>query len=134
MAAGSALKKITTRAKAIRRLHGGSWKAAIKKAGAEYRGGKRMGSVRKKRRVKRKRVGSVKSRTTVKRVKRLHAAEGRAIKSLGSVSSHMAMARNQLKEQIGWGEAQRFAANKKSTKRKIGKRIAALKSKYRKLC
>jgi hypothetical protein len=97
-----------------------------------------MGAVRKRRMKKgrkiRRRVGSVKRSSTVKRVKRLHAAEGRAIKSLGSVSSHMAMAKHQLKEQIGWGEAQRFAANKKSTKRKIGKRIAALKSKYRKLC
>lgn len=133
--AGSALKKITTRAKVIRRLHGGSWKAAIKKAGAEYRGGKKVGSTRKKRRVVRKRrVGSVKRSSTVKRVKRLHAAEGRAIKSLGSVSSHMAAAKSQLKEQIGWAEAQRFASQTKRSKRIIGKRIAALKSKYRKLC
>jgi len=71
---------------------------------------------------------------TVRRIKKLHAAEGRAIHSLGSVASHMAHAKAQLKEQIGWAEAQKFAAEKKMTKRKIGKRIAALKSKYRKLC
>jgi hypothetical protein len=134
--AGSALKKITTRAKAIRRLHGGSWKAAIKKAGAEYRGGKKMGSTHRKAK-HHKRMGAVrpsKRKSVIRKVKAYHAAEGRAIKSLGSVSHHMAQAKSQLKEQIGWAEAQKFAASKKSTKRKIGKRIAALKSQYRKFC
>ena len=61
MAAGSALKKITTRAKHIRHLHGGSWKAAIKKAGAEYRAGSlgRVVTMHRKKRAtkKRRRVG-----------------------------------------------------------------------------
>jgi hypothetical protein len=40
--AANALKKITTRAKQIRRAHPGtSWKGAVKKAGAEYRSGKK---------------------------------------------------------------------------------------------
>lgn len=39
------LKKITTRAKQIRRSHPGkSWKAAVKQAGAEYRSGKKIGA------------------------------------------------------------------------------------------
>jgi hypothetical protein len=40
--ASNALKKITTRAKQIRKAHPGtSWKGAVKKAGAEYRAGKK---------------------------------------------------------------------------------------------
>lgn len=123
----SALKKITTRAKAIRRIHGGSWKAAIKKAGAEYRGG-RIGSV------KRKKAAPKKRRAAVRKIKKFHAAEGRAIKSLGSVSSHLSSAKKMLEHEIGKLEVQRYKAKKKSVKRKIGKRIAAKKSKYRKLC
>lgn len=120
------LKQITTKAKKIYK-RGGTWKAAIKKAGAAFRAKKkRAPAKRRKKAVARKRI--------IHRVKKLHSAEGRAIKSLGSVSSHLAAARSQLKEQIGWAEAQKFAANKKSAKRKISKHIARLKTQFRKLC
>ncbi len=45
----SVLKQITTRAKIIRRSQGGSWRSALKKAGAEFRkkGGKSMAGRKK---------------------------------------------------------------------------------------
>ena len=132
MAASAVLRKITTRAKHIRRLHGGSWKAAIKKAGAEYRGGRKMSGTRKRK--TRKRKAKVVRMKTVRRVRRLHAAEGRAIHSLGSVASHTQAAKKLIEHQIGKLETQKYTAKKKSTKRKIQKRISALKTKYRKLC
>jgi hypothetical protein len=63
----SALTKITTRAKQIRRSKKSmTWKAAIKQASREYNGGKKlrgidtaMGRTRAARRKKRRRVGSV---------------------------------------------------------------------------
>jgi hypothetical protein len=128
--AASTLRKITARAKKIYK-RGGTWKGAIKKAGHEYRSGKMGKVVRMKTRRKK---ATVKRKRTVKKIRRLHKAEGRAIRSLGTVSHHIAKAKAQLKEQIGWGEAQKFAATKKTSKRKIGKKIAELKSKYRKLC
>jgi hypothetical protein len=134
----SALTKIVAHAKKLYK-RGGSWKAAIKKSGVAYRAGK-LGRVKGAVPKRRKKLAGTKKRAggsrrkTVKRVKSLHAAEGRAIKSLGSVSSHISMAKKQLKEQIGWAEADRFAATTKTAKRKKGRHIAELKSKYRKLC
>lgn len=151
----SALKQITTRAKQIRRIHGGTWKAAIKKAGAEYRAGRVHG-------VRRKVSGKKKSgrKKAVRRVKRLHAAEGKAIRRLGgtlsasasrgimgvrstalaaaigglSARQHLAHARKKIEHEIGTAEVRKFVAKKKAVKRKIAKRITALKSKFRKLC
>jgi hypothetical protein len=146
--ASTTLKKITARAKHIRRIHGGTWKAAVKKAGAEYRAGK-LGSVKKTARKK-----------IIRRVKKYHAKEGRALRKLSgtlsaggsggvmgvrstfraasigalSPSQHMAHARKKLEHEIGAAESRKFVAKKKSVKRKIAKRISALKSKFRKLC
>jgi hypothetical protein len=140
--ASSALKKITTRAKHIRRIHGGTWKTAIKKAGAEYRAGKIHG-------VKKRIAGKKKSRKKiVRRVKALHAAEGKAIRRLGGVRStfqaaaigglttaqHLAHAKKKIVHDIATAEAHKFTAKTKTAKRKISKRVTALKSKYRKLC
>ncbi len=84
---------------------------------------------------KRRRVGSTKRRrVVVQRVKTLHRAEGRAIRSLGSVTPHLNKAKAVLERKIAHAEIQKFKAKKKMTKRKIGKRIAAFKSQYRKLC
>lgn len=59
MALGSALKKITTRAKQLKKKNPGKkWKTLVKQAGAEYRSGK----LKKKRKVAR--VGKVKSKKT----------------------------------------------------------------------
>jgi|ERR1700730_4861095 len=132
MAASAVLIKITSRAKAIRRIHGGSWKAAIKKAGAEYRGGKKLSGARKRKSPAKRKSPS--RRRAVRRIKTLHAAEGRAIHALGSVSSHVSAAKKLLEHKIGREETAKYKAAKKSTKRKISKRIAKLKSQYRKLC
>lgn len=137
--ASNTLSKITTRAKAIRRIHGGTWKAAVKKAGAEYRAGKISGTKKKK---------SKKRRAIVKTVKRLHRAEGKAIKRLGGVSStfmaaaigrlstsqHIAHAKEKIAAEIGRAEMSKFKAKTKRTKNKISRRIATLKSRFRKLC
>ena len=125
------MKAAARKAKNIRKRHPSmKWNTAMSQAMKSMSGkrkkSRRVGAVKRKRPAARKK--------TVKKIKKLHAAEGRAIHSLGSVSSHIAHAKAQLKEQIGWAEAQKFAAPKKVTKRKIGKRIAAMKSKYRKLC
>jgi hypothetical protein len=99
-----------------------------------------MKSLGSKGKSKRRRVGAVKKRkaprkkSTIKKIKKYHAAEGRAIKSLGSVAFHVSHAKSQLLEQIGWAEAQKYSAKTKTAKRKIGKKLSALKSKFRKLC
>lgn len=75
----NALKHIITTAKKIRAARPGkSWKASVKEAGVLYR------------KKHPHRVGSAKTelkrlRTKVKRVKKAHAAEGRAIRKIGSV-------------------------------------------------
>lgn len=155
--AANALKKITTRAKQIYKS-GGTWKAAIKKAGAEYRSGKVSGTKKKSKR-----------KSLVRRVRRLHRAEGAAIKKLGrakrrrrvggtlsagasggimgvgstfraaaigglSTSQHIAHAKEKIAGEIGRAEMSKFKAKTKRMKRKIAKRISALKSRFRKLC
>lgn len=144
----SALTKITTRAKQIRRIHGGTWKAAVKKASAEYRAGKVHG-VRKKVSGKKK---SSRKRTTRRKTARrrrvggtLSAGASRGIMGVRSTAmaaaigglsaaSHLAHARKKIEHEIGAAEVRKFVAKKKSAKRKIAKRITALKSKFRKLC
>jgi hypothetical protein len=128
----SALKQIVTRAKQIYKK-GGTWKGAIKKAGAEYRGKRRKSPAKKRK------VGSAPKKKSarkkiVRRVKALHKAEGRAIKSLGSVSSHLTSAKRLITNKIGEEETKKFKAKKEGAKKKIAKRIAELKSRYRKIC
>jgi hypothetical protein len=138
--ASSALKWITTRAKQIYKK-GGTWKTAIKKAGAEYRSGKKVSGTKKKRK-------PAKRRAAVRRVKKLHRAEGKAIKQLRGVRSTFAAAalgrvttsqlissaKEKIGMEIGRAEVSKFRAAKKSAKKKIAKRIAALKTRFRKLC
>lgn len=130
MAGSAALKKINIKAKKIYK-RGGSWKSAIKKAGAEYRSGKLGKVVHMKTRRKR---ATAKRKRVIKKIHRLHKAEGKAIQSLGSVSHHIGRAKQQLIDQIARAEAKKFAAAKKTTKRKIQKRITHMKARYRKLC
>jgi len=125
------MKAAATKARKIRKAHPSmKWNTAMSQA-MKSLGGKRKTK-------KRRKVGAVKKKSSrkkaVKAVKKYHAAEGRAIKSLGSVSYHVSHAKSQLLEQIGWGEAQKYSAKTKRAKRKIGKKLAALKSKFRKLC
>jgi hypothetical protein len=157
MAAGSALKKINARVKHLAKLHPGKKRVTLQKqAGAEYRAGK-LGGVKKSR------------KKTVRRIKALHAAEGRAIRKLRGVkrrrrlsgtlsagassgimgvrstfqaaaigglstAQHLAHAKKKIEQEIGAAEVRKFVAKKKTVKRKISKRIAELKSRFRKLC
>jgi hypothetical protein len=128
--AHSHLKAITAKAKKIRSAHPAmKWTSAIKEAAR---------LLKKKSSPRKKRVGSVRKgparKKIVRRVKRLHKAEGRAIKSLGSVASHVSHAKKIIEHEIGKLETQKFKATKKLTKRKIAKRIALKKSQFRKLC
>lgn len=130
MSGSATLKKITAQAKRIYK-RGGTWKGAIEKAGAEYRAGKlgkvvHMKTKRKRATAKRKRV--------IKKIHTLHKKEGKAIRALGSVSHHISHAKHLLAEQIGWAELHKFQAKTKRAKKKVGKKIADLKSRYRKLC
>jgi len=127
--AHSHLRAITTKAKKIRKAHPNmKWTSAIKEASRLLKKApkkRRVGSVKKK---------SAKRTSTIKRVKRLHKAEGNAIRSLGSVASHVSSAKRIIENEIGKLETQKFKAVKKSVKKKISKRIAAKKSQFRKLC
>jgi hypothetical protein len=141
----SALKWITTEAKKIRKKYPNrfdTWREYVAQASAIYsskHGGKSpVGHKHKKSKIMGRkktirRKTSKRRKAIVRRVKRLHSAEGRAIRSLGSVSHHLSAARNQLKKKIGDAEARRFTAGKVSVKRKISKRIAKMKKQYRKL-
>ena len=142
MASGSStLKKITTRAKHIRRTHGGTWKAAVKKAGAEYRSGKIHGAKKTARKktarrapAKRRRISGTLSAggsSGIQGVKTTFLAA--AIGGL-TTAQHIAHAKKRIVNEIAAAEAHKFQAKTKTAKRKIQKRVTALKSRYRKLC
>ena len=142
--ASGALKKITTRAKQIYKK-GGTWKGAIKKAGAEYRSGKK--SKPKRRRVSGTlsqgarpasyAVGKVKKKHTRRRIAGTLSDGARPSSyAVGGLSAahHIGKAKQKIGHEIANAELKKFQAKKKSLKNKIGKRITALKSRYRKLC
>lgn len=142
MAAG-ALKKITTRAKAIYKK-GGTWKGAIKKAGVEYRGGKlgKVGSAKKKRvgAVKKKRVGAVKKKRVrsvrglpVRRVVGATSKGARKSRAVGSVASHKAAAKSIVKEQLAWNLLNQSQAKTVRSRKKLAKRTAKLKKELKAL-
>ncbi len=118
------------KAKALRRAHPKkykSWKQYVKAAGQTVRRAVKKVSGTKKRK-------SVTPKAVVKRIKKIHASEGRAIKSLGSVSKHLSTARHLITNDIAKLEVAKFKAKKKVHKRKIAKRIALKKIQFRKLC
>lgn len=143
--AANVLKKITTRAKQIYKK-GGTWKGAVKKAGAEYRSGKKSKPKKKTRR----KVGGTLSGGTrpashaVGKVRRRKRRVGATLSdsprpagnAIGRVStaSLISHAKERIGKEIGRAEVSKFKAKKVTQKRKIAKRITALKSKYRKLC
>jgi hypothetical protein len=147
----NALQWIIKEAKKLRREYPkrfATWKEYVAQASAIYakkHGGKSpVGHKRKKRKVSSmgasgKKVKHMKRRTSSKRRKAIHSLksahrrEGAAIRRLGSVSHHVGKAKHLLEHEIGILETRKFKAGKKSTKRKIQKRITAAKSKYRRL-
>jgi hypothetical protein len=149
----SPLKQITTAAKKIY-ARGGTWKGAIKKAGAEYRAGKlgkivHMKTKRKKSRRKIGRSTGVLYNSSGKNATmRAAAVSGRPYNGMigggghdgdsggmiGSINNHIKHAKKGLEHEIGKLETRKFIAKKKSVKKKIAKKIALIKSKFRKLC
>lgn len=114
------LKRITNRAKKIRAYSGGSWAAAVKKAGAEYRGDKKHKVVKKKftSKKKHKTVGSTsvgKDRVDRKRVN----------VTIGGMTAARAksMVKNAATNKLKNALYQRDQATTKTARKKIAKRI-----------
>lgn len=140
----SPLKKITTRAKEIYK-RGGTWGGALKKAGAEYRGGKKNKSKKRRRVSGTLSQGARPSSYSIGRVKKkrrrrvsgtLSDGARPSTYSIGGLSAahHIGKAKLKIGEAIARAELRKFQAKKKSLKNKIGRSITALKAKYRKLC
>jgi hypothetical protein len=123
------MKAAAAKARKIRKAHPSmKWNNAMSQAmkSLSHKGKrKKVGAAPRKKSARKK---------TVRKIKKLHAAEGRAIRSLGSVASHVSSAKKLLTHEIGKLEAAKFTAAKKVTKRKLAKRIAVKKSQFRKLC
>lgn len=139
MAATSFIGKVAKRAKQLRKANPKiDWQSAIKKASIELKG-----TVRPKRKTVVKRVpGTGFSLNGVKRkrkkisgmpiigkVRRAAAAPRKKT----TVASTLQRAKKMILEKIGDETAKQFKARLKRDKKKIGKRITALKSQYRKL-
>jgi hypothetical protein len=131
--AHSHLKAITTRAKKIYKAHPSmKWTSAIKEASRQLKG-KSVGTKKKKTRRKVSGVKKVKRATAVRKVKRLHAAEGKAMRSLGSIATTKRHLKNQIEEKLAWGMLQQHTAKTKRMKRKIGKKLLNYKRELRSL-
>jgi hypothetical protein len=124
------LKKITTRAKSIRRAHPAmKWTAAIKQASREIKG---MGSAKKTARKK-----TVTKKRAPKRSKTTTSFTRKVTRSVGGIgkglSYHKAAIRKELKDKIATGMLKAYMTKRKPAKRKINKRVLKLKSELRKL-
>jgi len=119
------LKKITTRAKQIY-AKGGTWRGAIKKAGAEYRGAKHK--------TKKRSHGSKRRKTSHrKKVGVVWPAAVAGSSMNGTISGHTSAIKKLILEQIGDLEKRKFSHRLKRDKKVFAKQIAELKRKYRKL-
>jgi len=147
--ANTALKKITTRARQIRKAHPSmQWKNAIKKAGAEYRSGsKKTGGVKKKKvyqtgsSVKRndslrkaKKPGVRRSATGRKYTERRKNRSDLPGKLTGvSAATLKSELKGRLKESLGKQLVRRELATTKRDKKKIQKTVLATKLQLRRL-
>ena len=131
--ATNALKKITTRAKAIRKSHPGvSWKSAVKKAGAEYRTGKISGVKKKKKPARKKASRKVAGRSSRKAVGKVgyRRTDGAVI---GSIAGHKKALRHAIEEKLAWKLLAISSAKKVRTKKKLQKTAAQYKKDLRAL-
>jgi hypothetical protein len=130
--AHSYFKAQAARARKIRKSHPSmKWTSAVKEAARQLKG-KSVGTKRKTRR-KVSGVKKVKRATAVRKVKRLHAAEGKAMRSLGSIATTKRHLKNQIEEKLAWGMLQQHTAKTKRMKRKIGKKLLNYKRELRSL-
>jgi len=116
------LKRMTTRAKAIRKQHPSmQWSNALKKAAAELKG-KRVSGVKKKSSPKkRKKVGAVKSTTRVSSTPR----------KVGTVAHTRSKLKKQLQEQLAWALLAKESAQKVRDRKKKGKKVVEIKKELR---
>ncbi|MES3018588.1 MAG: hypothetical protein V4721_12445 [Bacteroidota bacterium] len=116
----NALKKITTRAKQIRRSHPGiAWKTAIKRAGAEYRGGKKTVSRSAPKKSKKRSVQKRKTRAVA--VTAVH----------GNGESPITMIKSMLKTRLGKALLRKELAKGKRDKRREQKTINSIRQQLR---
>ena len=111
------LKKITNRAKEIRRKQPGiAWKTAVRKAGAEYRA-----------------KGSTKKRSAGSTRKRQPSKNKGTTSLVGAGSSPITQVKQQLRDQLGRALLSKELSRKKTDKRKAQKRISEIRGKLRKV-
>ena len=132
-------KKISTRAKAIQRIHKSkTWKACMKQAWAEYRNGKITGTRKKKKaaprrkrrsgsKIRRKKVGSIRKNSDRIDRKRVNV-------TIGSVASHKSAIKKGLKIRLEKKAGQRELTTRKPTRKKLTREIAKLKKEIRAYC
>ncbi len=124
----TALQKITTRAKQLKKSHPGTaWVNLVKKASAEYRGGG-LGKAKTKARrpAKQKKVRKAAVRGPV-----TPAAVG-GVSTASSVGFHKRQIKTGLEDKLATQVIRAFNATKKSDKRRINKDIAQTKRELRK--
>lgn len=124
-----------------------SWKSMVKEAGRIVK--KKSGKRKPAKKSARRKVGATKyversegrnaRPKRVYRVKRKKSGTYNGVQRLAGVAtgSLVSQAKNNLKEEIGWLEAQKFAAMKnknRSLARSYAKRISEKKKQYNKLC
>jgi hypothetical protein len=138
----NALHWITTEAKKIKRRYPHrfkKWTEYVAQASAIYaskhRGKSPVGHKHKKINgmASRKRSHAKKRSKTVRRIKRLHAAEGRAIRNLGSIAGLKTKLKKKLEDKIAYGLLSIYKARTKRAKKKIAKRVNAEKRQLKNL-
>lgn len=118
------LQKITTRAKQIRKAHPSmKWSSAVKKAGAEYRGGKISGTRKKKS------AGSApRKKSPGRRIGAVPSGAGGE-----TVAALEAQIKKKLNEQLGWLLVQQRTAPTKTARKKLSPKIREITNKLRAL-
>ncbi len=115
------LKRMHTRAKQIQKNRGGSYRMALKAAGAMERGKSVTG-------VKKRRTKKAPRRITKKAVSM---AKPRRMGKVGSIQQTKSKLRKQLEEQLAWGYVARDSARKVSDRKKKQKKISEIKKDLR---
>lgn len=117
------LKRMHANAKKIQKSRGGTYGAALKKAGAMERGkGKKVSGVSRK---------SPKKSKPVPTKKQVARAKPRKRSSVGSVAATKSKLRTQLNEQLAWQLLARESATRVRDKKKKAKKIAETKKELR---
>lgn len=121
------LKRMHTTAKKIQRSQGGSYRMALKKAGAKERGKKISGT--KKRRPAKRRASVTGTRVTKKSVKMTKPR--RRVGAVGSIASTKSKYKKQLEDQLAWALLSRESASKVRDKKKKAKKVTEIKRELR---